>query len=632
MDLKSGLDLGEYSALRQAIERRLRRIADIADVVAMSSVSKLLRDDIAAMNEDRFSIAVVGEFSHGKSTLINALLGADVLPSSYAPTTAIINRIKFGTEENYKLVYRDPDVDHKCITLSEFRKLIAPDQAADESLAEKRRYAEACANLQAIKFSQITFPTPALPAGVEIIDTPGTNDTDDLRVEITYGLLPTVDAVIFLFKVDQAATGSEFTFLRDRIMKEDIKCFFFVINKIDQENLANVKKVQKHVQEQLHKEAQIETTQVFPVSALYTLEIRTGRAAPPSEESILPLVKSGFTEFERNLSAFLVSERGRAKLEKPVARGHTAVKELLERTFPLLKTGASASEQKLSSAIALLEKEKIRTQELIDVLMAELDSSLTTKGFELSRALNTRLREISKALEAGLDEYAGSLEEAEIKQHLEAIVAPLQTKLQQDLRSEQQTSLRKAFDRASQRLNKIWTDTLGKTFDAIGASQDINLSVPEFDAEKGGAEIGVALQFGVAFLAGWFLSLPVAIGALLGLQKHFQGFLDTLARPSVLEKIKAQVHLKYSELIPEHVKSFEVGWEQKLSSLKTAIQKEVDGRFSELQQQLLNLLKERQSAQQSAEENLRKLTQMENELKAIDSELTNLFTTGTRLK
>jgi len=56
-----------------------------------------LRDRLA---EGRFQLAVLGQFKRGKSTLLNALLGEDILPSSVIPLTAIPTFIRYGQERS----------------------------------------------------------------------------------------------------------------------------------------------------------------------------------------------------------------------------------------------------------------------------------------------------------------------------------------------------------------------------------------------------------------------------------------------------------------------------------------------------------------------------------------------------
>src|SRR5262249_29072204 len=72
-----------------------------------------LAPDAARMVEsyDRpLLVTVMGEFSSGKSTFVNAFLGADVAPVGITPTTATINILKYGREQGARVVYRDDRV------------------------------------------------------------------------------------------------------------------------------------------------------------------------------------------------------------------------------------------------------------------------------------------------------------------------------------------------------------------------------------------------------------------------------------------------------------------------------------------------------------------------------------------
>src|SRR6186713_2123223 len=75
----------------------LRDLAKLADDTGMHSlVADLLMARIPKLEEERFVLVVLGEFNHGKSTFVNALLGAQVLPAGITPTTATINRVAYS--------------------------------------------------------------------------------------------------------------------------------------------------------------------------------------------------------------------------------------------------------------------------------------------------------------------------------------------------------------------------------------------------------------------------------------------------------------------------------------------------------------------------------------------------------
>ena len=79
---------------KAAIRAVLARLAEAADVAGLDSVARDIRTvRIPKLDEERFSLVVLGEFNHGKSTFVNALLGQPVLPTGITPTTAVLAQL-----------------------------------------------------------------------------------------------------------------------------------------------------------------------------------------------------------------------------------------------------------------------------------------------------------------------------------------------------------------------------------------------------------------------------------------------------------------------------------------------------------------------------------------------------------
>jgi small GTP-binding protein len=136
--------------------------------------------------DELFLIVVVGEFNSGKSALINALLGAKVLPEGVTPTTTRVTLVKYG--EN-----------------------VQESQGADD-------------------FAELTFPLDFLRE-LNIVDTPGTNAVIRGHEELTRHFIPRSDLVLFVTSADRPFTESERLFL-DHIRQWGKKVVL-VINKRD---------------------------------------------------------------------------------------------------------------------------------------------------------------------------------------------------------------------------------------------------------------------------------------------------------------------------------------------------------------------------------------------------------------
>lgn len=149
-------------------------------------------------------IVLIGEFSAGKSSIINNMLSMDILPKGWQPETKYITQIKYSNE-NYILV--------------EGEKI---------SLSTK--------NLKNLKTTstkiEIYMNNPILKK-VNFIDTPGTNDPNTYNDDIVFDIVTNSDLVMFITKANQALSNSEKKFLSKIVKAKDLEKFFFIINFAD---------------------------------------------------------------------------------------------------------------------------------------------------------------------------------------------------------------------------------------------------------------------------------------------------------------------------------------------------------------------------------------------------------------
>jgi small GTP-binding protein len=133
-----------------------------------------------------FLVVFVGEFSTGKSTIINAIIGEKTLDEGITPTTDKISIIKYGDEKGMEL---------------------------NEGIAT---YTVNQKNLE----------------NLYIVDTPGTNVTMEQHEQITQNFIPRADIIFFTIGAERAVTGSESEFIK--FLREDWKKkIVFLLNKID---------------------------------------------------------------------------------------------------------------------------------------------------------------------------------------------------------------------------------------------------------------------------------------------------------------------------------------------------------------------------------------------------------------
>lgn len=197
----------------------------------MENAAKKIGGILSKMAEDTFHLVIVGEFSRGKSTFVNVLLGRKIWLASKNPKTAIISKIVYGNAPAYRIFYKNQK--QEILEEDEFKKITAPPEPNESDPASLEEYVKAQKIISSVDFAEIAYPLAFCRDNVEVVDTPGTNDLNVGRMEITYGYLNQADAVILLLAAYQPLTSSEAQFLKERILRNQIEDIFFVISHKD---------------------------------------------------------------------------------------------------------------------------------------------------------------------------------------------------------------------------------------------------------------------------------------------------------------------------------------------------------------------------------------------------------------
>ena len=240
--------LEHHKQAKREIIARFTQLAEVADAVGMVTLARDIRTTrIPKLESERFHLVVLGEFNHGKSTFVNSLLGQDVLPTGITPTTASINHVVYAANPTARVVL-----------LSGESKYLEPSQL-------KEWVTVAGGHASEVAYVELGYPSELLKNNVVLVDTPGVNDLNEQRAEVTYGYVPRADAVVFLLDAGQALKDSEREFLRSRVLESARDRLVFVLGKMDLLNADEKAAVVDYVRKGL---AQITRDPVmFPLSA-----------------------------------------------------------------------------------------------------------------------------------------------------------------------------------------------------------------------------------------------------------------------------------------------------------------------------------------------------------------------------
>ena len=244
-------------------------------------------DAIITHTSEPLMLMVMGSFSTGKSSFINALVGEEIAAVEAKPTTAVVTKLCYGAQDKLLLHFRDGSV--KNATPKEFNRMTAVnDEAQLNTIHEKLDYVERQMPIDILK-------------QISIIDSPGLNDVAEKHSEATERFVNKADTVLWMFSTVQLGTREEMAAM-DKLTPR-LKPIA-VVNKMDlideeeddpQDILANAKKMlQDRVQA------------VVGISAKYELEGK-------KENNALKRELGNFAELEKAVADLVLPHREKFK-------------------------------------------------------------------------------------------------------------------------------------------------------------------------------------------------------------------------------------------------------------------------------------------------------------------------------
>jgi len=342
----------------QASLANLQNFAELRShlLQALNTYAALERSDTAAclelrdkLAEGRFNVAALGQFKRGKSCLVNALLGDNLLPTASVPLTSVATTVSHGEAERVTAHFNDGSF------LNIDRQNIAA-YATEEGNPR---------NFKSVREIRIAFPAALLKDGVSLLDTPGVGSIHRHNTDAAYAVLPHCDAALFLLSADQPLGQAELDYLHD--VKGHARRIFFLLNKIDYLDPDELEESLGFTRRILH-DAMGGEVRLFPVSAKQALQGKLQNATGL-------LVKSRLPELTASLEAFLLHEKGKILLLSTASGlARRLVQARLE--MQLERQSAIESPQALDAKIAQFhakraslapEKRRIRQQVQIDI-------------------------------------------------------------------------------------------------------------------------------------------------------------------------------------------------------------------------------------------------------------------------
>lgn len=518
MELPKGA-LEGFRERKVDVQLALQDLSDVAGVLGAATLRERLdRELVKKLEEDRFHLVVVGEFNHGKTTFVNALLGAPILPTGVTPTTATIHHLRYGNDPSAKVVYAGGRED--AIEFEKVRTFIVGGESTEQ-----------------VQHIEVSYPAALLQERIVLVDTPGVNDLSLQRADITYSYIPQSDAVLFLLDAGQILKESERVFLQDKIIGQARDKIVFVITKWDLLNEGEQAEALKYAKEQLAKFVKGEPV-VYPVSAQKAL---AGDANA-----------SGMPELLEHLTRFLAEQRGRILLDNALGEGLAASNTLVKgvdakrRAMAMdekeLARRISAIESDLAGQGATIEQRRAKIREEVSSVRAWARRDLDRFVDDASRMV---LAQVENASPDDLKRYFAGYLEHVVKQWAEA-----ETK-------EIGAALEGVAERTIAIVREDATDTAKRVGDQLGgAMPGLKIEVDSFAFDVGvmaSLVFGLSSIFSGAIVAGALMLVAAPVIGMFARDRINAEYKRNVKErtPQILREIATKVGPKIDEMINE---------------------------------------------------------------------------------
>ncbi|MGE0048899.1 MAG: dynamin family protein [Acidithiobacillus sp.] len=398
--------LRSFRLWREEVAQSLHQLAELTgDLGLLPGGSILQLENLAfEVEQDNLRLAVVGEFSRGKTELINALLFADLgqrfLPSSTGQTTMCPVEIRGAPQgraglQLLPIASRSMDVsieklkragsawvrlsceeggNHSqrlqvltetiCVAIEEARRLGLCPPLNRVAKGQESSVCPSCGLGKVLiprwRHSMLFLPHPILDAGLTVLDTPGLNAIG-AEPELTFSMLADADALLFILGIDTGVTQSDLTIWEQYLKRNRNQHQLVLLNKVDTlwDELRDPFEIEEEIETQAQRTAErlgITRAQVIPISGQKALLARIR-----GNEEVLQ--RSGILELEKAIAELIIPGH-RAALEQ---KSRTLAKRILTEQKTLL----AEQDRHLVTQIQGLQELKDRTGEKVPKLVRQ---------------------------------------------------------------------------------------------------------------------------------------------------------------------------------------------------------------------------------------------------------------------
>lgn len=607
------LEISKYLAKRHRLQGILSSIRVVLSDFNLTNQAEDIKEDFYRLSDEKFNLVIVGEFSRGKSTFVNALLGRRMLPVSKNPTTAVISKIVYGETAEYIVHYKSGET--KMISEGEFLDIKAQSEGdvlnLDKLKDKLQSFVKHQEKLDEIEYVEICYPLALCKNNVEVVDTPGTNDLNVGRVDITYNYLRKADAAILVLMATQALTKSEMDFLKEQIIGNQISDIFIVINGKDQCKTSDEEaRVIKYVSDNLASVIP-QKLKVFLLSSKQALTWRrkeNGEELPKSAVKFLPgsIEDTGFSPFEEAIGSFLSDERGRAKLEKYVAKAKEYL-DAIEEQIRAQYDAADHSSDELKAQFAEMQPKVRKAQVESARILQSMKTRLLAKESELVNEGRQAFMAMRQAAATAFDACEMGEPPGKIKHRIDVAVTPIQKAFINNVTSLQQNWIQTEWGKAVSEMQTIWQDMRITSNIKLDMSTDFDFSTDIMSGvhlKSAGDEASVGnIATGVAGAAAVISGAWIVLGAALIADAIINDKENAKRKATMKNQLITNFDRKYDGFNQNIVSQYN----RHVSNICKSLQHAVDRRLGNMEQRLASVIQMKEASEGDAAQIMSKL-------------------------
>jgi GTPase SAR1 family protein len=531
---------GSYASQRDRLRAIISGVGSIAERCGAINAVRSLDALDRKLAEQRFNVVVVGEFKRGKTTFVNALLGAEVLPAAVIPLTSVVTAVTWGDEIRAEITLLDGRVEE--IPPVELARYVTERGNPENSLGVRR--------------AVLSFPAEQLRDGVFLVDTPGVGSIYAHNTETARAFIREADVAIFLTSADPPISAAELEFLEE-VDGETVE-LFFVLNKVDYLNEPDRAEALGFTEQVLTRTLGRDVM-VYPVSARSALEAKL-------ENDPVRLRESGLAGFELDFHEFLLRDKGRTVLTSAKDRALRVVADL-RNSVDIEERTEQLSERDLADRLQQLEtvfdRARAWSGDLAVLLKKETDALLKVVEEDLARLRSAEEIALSRLATSALAETE------DLRTAATWLDGLLKSRLRTDLESWRRGEERKiaeAFRRATDRFIDVAERTVAETIRLSGDILGIRLADGSERLELAGES-----RFTYAFF-----EAPTILESIL---PDLRGYLPkTMARRLLLRDVASRI----PRLVDKHCGRLRWDFSQRLDGSRITLERELTGRVSDV--------------------------------------------------